>query len=748
MTPPPTRRYLSFKTKILLPGLLVMALLVISTVWVLSYRITGQLQNEAAGALHSSRKIAVNFNQVRARDLLLRCRSIPSDPRFKAVAALHEPNTMRVLLADLLEEMEIAFLLYEDLPGGWQVISHRQDGRGEALAIDTTALDLQRVLAGEPRTEVVAVAGRLYDLAATPVTVSGAVEGCLAMGEEIDENLALELSRQAGCDVAFLAGDKVVASSLASHHLRNQVTACVVPRVERSGWADAEVWRASLEGNHVLGLLSPLADRKAGAGLVLLSSYEKQLRNLKTTQQVLIAIGFVVIVLSSFIGWLLIGRATRPLYDLRAGAEAVGRGELDHQVKVTGHDEFGDLADAFNHMTANLKSSRERLEKTVETLQETRARLLQSEKLSAVGEFISGVAHELNNPLTVMVGYSQLMSESGLDTENRQSIRQIADAAERCHGIVQNLLSFARQRPPERKPVLIHDLLDGTINFLQYEMRTSNIEVQRNYDSQVPPVVADPHQLQQVFLNLINNARQAIEESRRSGRIRVSTAMGGDRIRVSIEDDGPGIPPQVMEKIFDPFFTTKQPGKGTGLGLSVSYGIIKEHQGEIHVHSKPGQGATFVVELPSALILRRSEAQEKEVGETLEPARVSGSCALVVDDEDGILRLCARILSSAGYEVDTARNGREALEQTARHAHDLILCDWKMPGINGQEFFERLLKTSPETARRVLFMTGDVLNEQIQQFAEKHGVACLAKPFSLDGLRAALETQRAAGRAA
>ena len=235
---------------------------------------------------------------------------------------------------------------------------------------------------------------------------------------------------------------------------------------------------------------------------------------------------------------------------------------------------------------------------TVETLKTTQAQLIQSEKLSGIGEFIAGVAHELNNPLTSVMGFSELLRQADKDPKHKKYLEMIHKSALRCQKIVQALLSFARRRAPERKPACLNGLVEAAIESLQYQLSTGNIEVVTKLDPQLPLAMVDPHQIQQVILNIINNARQAMEAHQPKGRLNVTTESQGDFVRVIIQDNGPGIPEENLSKIFDPFFTTKEVGQGTGLGLSLCYGIIKEHRGRIVPRSKPGEGATFVVRLP------------------------------------------------------------------------------------------------------------------------------------------------------
>lgn len=448
-------------------------------------------------------------------------------------------------------------------------------------------------------------------------------------------------------------------------------------------------------------------------------------------QRTLLVLGLGGIVVGSFAIWLLLSQVMRPLQSLRCGAEAVGRGDFSRRVPVTGTDECGQLAEAFNRMTGNLELSRAQLERAHESLKSTQDQLIQREKLSAVGEFVAGVTHELNNPLAVIIGYAQLLQMESLNPEQEAYVRQIVGGVHRCRKITRSLLAFARQHPPERLDVDVNALLDETLGFIQYELRTGNIEVVRRLAPGLPPVHADPHQLQQVFLNIANNARQAMEEHAGRGRLVVTTEEAGPRVRITLQDDGPGISAENLGRLFTPFFTTKAVGKGTGLGMSVSYGIIQEHGGDIRAESRPGAGATFVIELPSgtgqaAVVTRPLETEAVPVLEA------AGRSVLVVDDEEPLLELYRDALSRRGFRVEMAGDGEAALRRLEESRFDLVLCDMKMPGLNGQETYERLLARDRDAASRFIFITGDTLNERTRAFVQAQRRACLSKPFSLD----------------
>jgi two-component system NtrC family sensor kinase len=424
---------------------------------------------------------------------------------------------------------------------------------------------------------------------------------------------------------------------------------------------------------------------------------------------------------------------------LSHSAEAVGKGDFSQKVEVTTSDECGELAAVFNQMTENLKRSREQLESTVETLKTTQAQLIQSEKLSGIGEFVAGVAHELNNPLTSVMGFSELLQKADTDPQHRRYLDMIHKSSLRCQKIVQNLLSFARRHKPERKLSNINELVEGAVEILQYQMRTSNIEVVSRLDPHLPKAMVDPHQLQQVFLNIINNARQAIEANQPKGCVRITSETAGTNVRVTFQDNGPGIPEADLSKVFDPFFTTKDAGKGTGLGLSLCYGIVKDHGGSITVRSRPGEGASFIIELPLATKTEAAADQAKPARELPSNGHEgAGKKVLVIDDEEAILQMVRETLTVHGYEVDVARDGEAALNRLRQTPYDLTLCDWKMPGLNGQQVYERVRASNPVLAERMIFFTGDVINEKAQTFLCERKKVCLTKPFSLAEFRTAV----------
>jgi len=367
--------------------------------------------------------------------------------------------------------------------------------------------------------------------------------------------------------------------------------------------------------------------------------------------------------------------------------------------------------------------------------------LIQSEKMSAIGQLVSGVAHELNNPLAGISAFAQLLlAEKRFPPDQRTAAETIYSEARRASRIVQNLLTFARQHKAEKVPTEINQVLDDTLELRGYELRVRGIDVRREYDESLPDTMADAHQLQQVFLNLITNAEQAMEQ--RDGhhhRLTVRTRRNADSIRIEIEDTGAGIPPNLIERIFNPFFTTKPTGSGTGLGLSISLGIVREHEGRIWAENPQQTGARFVVEVPITETRASGEHAAPTQVQTVGSDRLR---VLVVDDEASVRVSLQRYLAGKGHEVETTASGEDALIRLKASKYDAVIVDMRMPDLSGEQLFERLRSNDPAHAERVIFTTGDLVNEQMRRFLDGTGRPCVPKPFEFASFDQALPAAR------
>jgi two-component system NtrC family sensor kinase len=361
--------------------------------------------------------------------------------------------------------------------------------------------------------------------------------------------------------------------------------------------------------------------------------------------------------------------------------------------------------------------------------------LLQAEKMAALGQTMSGVAHELNNPLATILSWAERLSQRTLDDAIRRGVETIQSEAERAARIVRNLLTFARKRQTTRAMVDTNQVVRETLALRAYDQRVTNITVIDALAAGLPQVFADGHQLQQVLLNLVINAEQAMLSANGRGILVVRTWHDAEHESVILEinDDGPGIPDELQPKIFDPFFTTKEVGKGTGLGLTVAYAIVQEHGGRIRLESRPGAGASFFVEVP---VSGRKLGPEGGMRAKLSgPVKaVAGAAILVVEDETKLASAVVDALRDAGYIVQHAVDGVEALAKVKSEAFDLVICDLKMPRLDGKAFYRELASATPALARHVIFVTGDVAGTDAEQFLQESGCQWLAKPFRLGDL--------------
>jgi signal transduction histidine kinase/ActR/RegA family two-component response regulator len=382
------------------------------------------------------------------------------------------------------------------------------------------------------------------------------------------------------------------------------------------------------------------------------------------------------------------------------------------------------------------------------------SKLLQTEKLAELGQMVTGIAHELSNPLTSILGYAQRLLLRRDPVGESHEARQIFQEAERASAILRQLLLSARESLPERRRVALNQVVSRALELQRFSLASDDIHVQLDLEPVLPFVQGDPGQLQQVLMNLIGNARQAIEEHGKGGTIHVKTKrIAEKRVLLEVGDDGPGIPQGIQARIFDPFFTTKPAGVGTGLGLAIVLRIVREHGGRLHLASNLGQGTVFSIELPAMAAVEMSlpatggavparprlePLPAPELLETAQAGAILGSWAgtrvLVLEDEPTVARLIADVLEDEGLRVDVLLDAREALDRAAREDYALAICDMKMPEIDGEHFYQALARAKNPLRERFLFVTGDVLAARTRDFLERNQLPHVAKPFRVEEL--------------
>jgi PAS domain S-box-containing protein len=347
--------------------------------------------------------------------------------------------------------------------------------------------------------------------------------------------------------------------------------------------------------------------------------------------------------------------------------------------------------------------------------------LHRTDRLATAGEMAAGIAHEVNNALVGLLSHAGKAREETDPEKTRQAIDRVEAQANRIADIVQGLLGFARPRTPERQPVGVRALIDETLELQRYDLDRAGVVAEVDVAEGVPPVWVDPKQMQQVLVNIVANARQAMAEG--GGRIELAARREGRDVLLSVHDTGPGIPPELLARVFDPFVTTK--ASGTGLGLSVSYGIVRAHGGDITVESPPGEGTTFVLRLPVAMEAHRERA-------------------LVIDDDEEVGAILAEMLEGEGLEVDRVLTGLAALERlNGALLYDVVFLDVRLPDLDGPEVYERLAGANPAQAQRVIFVTGGLWRNERGGLRQALGSQpVLPKPCTSAQVRQALQELR------
>lgn len=360
-----------------------------------------------------------------------------------------------------------------------------------------------------------------------------------------------------------------------------------------------------------------------------------------------------------------------------------------------------------------------------------REALHQSEKLNALGSLLAGVAHELNNPLAVVLTQATLLKEKARDPDTERRGERIYAAAERCARIVRSFLAIARQKPPMREPVQVAALIESALELTAYGLRANGIEVSIEPPSPGVTILGDADHLAQVFMNLLVNAQHALQEVTGERRVCIRTTEEDGQVVIRVSDNGPGIAQEVASRIFEPFFTTKPHGVGTGIGLSVCRGIVDAHGGTLRVEATPGGGATFLIRLPTAPnTAEDATAQLQSAG-----AEPLARAILVVDDEPDIGEVISEIVGPLAARVDVVESGRAALDRLSCESYDLIISDMRMPELDGPALYEHLRESGATPRCPILFVTGDTLGHRVEEFLERAAARVVEKPFEPQTLR-------------
>ena len=366
-------------------------------------------------------------------------------------------------------------------------------------------------------------------------------------------------------------------------------------------------------------------------------------------------------------------------------------------------------------------------------LSRQREQVFQNEKMSALGSLLAGVAHELNNPLSVVVGHAMMLEDEVTDEDVLRQMRKISDAAERCAKIVKTFLTMARQEPQRREETDINEVVSTAVEVARFGDATRAVRIETELSDEIGPICGDADQLTQVVINLILNAEQAIDAAGQGDRIRIATAPGDaeGEVRITVEDNGPGIRPEIRARVFEPFFTTKGVGQGTGIGLAMCHRIVSVHNGTITLEDVRPTGARFIVTVPC-----NKPSPRQDCAPAAEAVTPSVYRVLVVDDEADVADLNAEVLLRGGYETEVAHSAEEALECLRERPFHAVISDLNMHGLGGRGFYEAISDEFANLLPHTGFITGDTMGRTSQSFLQEADRPYLEKPVSPRELRA------------
>jgi signal transduction histidine kinase/ActR/RegA family two-component response regulator len=726
---------MGLRTKFLLSLVVASAAITMASLWMVRGRVGAEFRERLDKSLQNSAATFKTIHQQRESYDQRTAEFISNDPVLKALMSLGDPATVQPE-ANGIRRRSGADLLVLAAPSGKVLAMDAADTTISRQAVDPL---FQRSLAGPATRDWWFIEGHLFEVFLQPIYSAISEDdriprGVLALGHEIDSGLAQEAAGIAAGNAAFRYDGKIVVSTL---------TPAQIADLNRQGsdLSGSQQRELRLGGEtFLMRLVTVNAGNSTPVELVMLQSYDEATRFLSSLNQLIVVVAVVAVILGTAFVFVISHTFTRPLAELVSGVRALGKGDFSYPLRTTGKDEVAELTATFDKMRQNL--------------QESQSRMVNAARMEAVGQLAGGVAHDFNNLVTIIKGYTELLILKLPPSDPAAGYaEQIRKAGDRAASVTRQLLAFSR------KQVLQPDVLD--LNAIAIGMEKmlkvligEDIEIKITSEAGLRKVLADPGQIEQILLNLAVNARDAMPKGGKIGVVTtnvdvdpaavkpaIGEAQQGPYVRLSFSDSGCGMSADTADKIFQPFFTTKESGKGTGLGLAIVCGIVKQSGGFITLSSELGRGTTFDIFLPET---ERSAAAVLPERVAASPVARGIETVLLVEDEDALRALGREALRMHGYNVLEAANGREAVEIFSAHAKsvNVVVSDVVMPLLSGVDLVEKLRARVPDL--KVLFISG--YTDRTDDI-EQSGFRLLQKPFSPDQLvKAVTETLRNSAR--
>ena len=744
----------SLHTRLVFFSALLTAIIVLTAFIFVSFQIRRNTRRLLAEELAQSQQMVLSQQQ-RTRTQLLRTSGLVTEnPTLRAaietyrLEALVADQQRPDLLATIEHEVEkIASALGQDL----LVVT---DDKGVVLAVNAGAGSglepgvslaskpvvhnalYQREPVGEKNFAVLSLNGQPFQVSCVPIVLQGYIIGTLTHGDRLDESVIAGMQEYLGGEIVITVDGIPAASTLPPALFPGGAFAEGSSGARGAGHNPATL---SLGGGEYVTASLFLGRDETGrpVHLHLLHSLTHRLSQVNRSMFVIfVTYGAAAIVLAGLLALVLSHSILRPMRRFVAFMRAVAKtGDFSRRFdESAGSAEVATLDDAYNQLMDSLHQTREQLSGAREDLVRLE-RLKEGEKMAALGRMLSGAAHEINNPLTAVVGNIELLlSRENLGDQVKERLERVLREGRRVAALVRNLLRLSRRGDDKRHPLNLNGVIEDSLSLLRHDFRNSGVELLVDLGAVDLPVLGNDMELQQVFVNFLQNAYDAVRETGRSARLEIHSELLEAEVAASVCDNGPGI--SDPGRIFEPFYTTKEIGKGTGLGLSICHGIAQGHGGRITAENRPEGGARLTLFLP----IHRSEKEERaEPGAPTPAGAARGvpapihASVLVVDDEPSVLEFQTDLLCSLGARVTGVRSGVRALEALRQSQFDLVITDLRMPGgVSGQDIFRWIERNRPGDAGKVIFVTGDTMGEETQRFLSRLPNRCLVKPFSVD----------------
>ena len=715
------RSFKHLRTKLLASTLAVVFLLTAAVLVLVQARVTRQIKAQLASTLRAESRVYAEVERVRREQSQQTARLIANQPSLKALMSTNDRLTVEDGSRSLLATSQVDLLVLEN-PAGEMLALHARPS--DVTAATVTPL-LQNAEGGE---DWWFINGRLYDVNLVPIVSGVASEerslGRMALGREIRRDAILSTGAFEKSAFTFERKGRVLLSSLPPDAWADLESA--LPKQDTLSEAGQEF---DVRGERYLASFVELPGDHP-VRLYCLQSYDQATSFLHALNRMLVILGAVAVLAGAIIAFLLSRQITRPLEQLVVGTQQLQKGDFEFQIPVRGDDEVADLGRAFAEMRDTLKKSRENM--------------LRSARMEAVGRLAGGVAHDFNNLVMIIKGYSDMLLDSAAP-ESRPHLEEIKRAGDRASALTRQLLAFSRKQMLETQILDPNQTVRNMVKLLRV-LIGEDVELVTTLSDQIGRVQVDPGQLEQVVMNLAVNARDAMPDG---GKLTIETlsahldetctpanseARTGDYVLIAVTDTGTGMSKETLQHIFEPFFTTKEQGKGTGLGLATVYGIVKQSKGHISVYSEPGMGTTFKVYLPSISSNVAAKAPQNVVA-----VQKGHGTVLLVEDEPALRLLAAASLKKLGYTVLESGNGVEALAAADAYSGkiDVVVADIVMPQMGGPELVEKLRAKRENLA--VIFMSGYTESATLERAKIGTESMLLNKPFSTETLSAKIQ---------